>query len=170
MSGDLATDTKASHRGFTLIELLVVIAIIALLSSVVLSALNTARAKSRDAMRISELREIQKALETYYLQNNAYPTTGGGWRGNSPDCYGAYPSLGSASSIPNLSPTYISTIPQEVQPSTGRCFLYRSDGVDYKFLAHQTMESCVSGTCLLQDPARMSQQTSSVYTDGARSW
>jgi len=161
---------RHSSRGFTLIELLVVIAIIALLSSVVLSALNTARAKSRDAMRLSELREVQKALETYYLQNNAYPSTGGGWRGNSAACYGAYPSTGAGASIPNLAPTFIPTIPQEPQPGAGNCFLYRSDGVDYKFLAHQTMETCTAGTCPLQDPVRMSQTTSSVYSDGARTW
>ncbi|MEK7541317.1 MAG: type II secretion system protein, partial [Patescibacteria group bacterium] len=36
--------TRESHRGFTLIELLVVISIISLLSSVVLTNVNSARA------------------------------------------------------------------------------------------------------------------------------
>ncbi|MBP7741689.1 MAG: prepilin-type N-terminal cleavage/methylation domain-containing protein [Candidatus Pacebacteria bacterium] len=161
---------RHSSRGFTLIELLVVIAIIALLSSVVFSALNTARAKSRDAMRLSELREVQKALETYHLQNGAYPSTGGSWRGNSPSCYGAYPSTGVGASIPNLAPAYIPSIPQEPQPTSQQCFLYRSDGTDYKFLTHQTMETCTAGSCPLQDPVRTSQTTSSVYSDGARTW
>ncbi|MDP2593521.1 MAG: prepilin-type N-terminal cleavage/methylation domain-containing protein [bacterium] len=62
-------------RGFTLIELLVVIAIIGLLSSVVLASLNSARAKTRDAKRISEIREIQKALELYYDDHGYYPFT-----------------------------------------------------------------------------------------------
>jgi prepilin-type N-terminal cleavage/methylation domain-containing protein len=51
-----------SRRGFTLIELLVVIAIIGVLSSVVLASLNTARAKARDARRVSDLQEIRNAL------------------------------------------------------------------------------------------------------------
>jgi prepilin-type N-terminal cleavage/methylation domain-containing protein len=52
-------------NGFTLIELLVVISIISLLSSVVLTSVNGARAKARDARRIADLKEMQKALEFY---------------------------------------------------------------------------------------------------------
>jgi prepilin-type N-terminal cleavage/methylation domain-containing protein len=63
----------SSKRGFTLIELLVVIAIIGLLSSVVLASLNTARAKARDARRLSDLQEVQKALELYYDKHLSYP-------------------------------------------------------------------------------------------------
>ena len=46
------------RRGFTLIELLVVIAIIGLLATVVLASLNTARSKSRDARRLSDLKQM----------------------------------------------------------------------------------------------------------------
>lgn len=66
------------QKGFTLIELLVVIAIIGLLASVVLLALNSARSKSRDAKRIADVRQMTSALELYYNDNNAYPTTLGG--------------------------------------------------------------------------------------------
>lgn len=59
--------------GFTLIELLVVIAIIALLSSVVLAALSSARMKSRDARRKSDLQNIRIALELYYDAYGVYP-------------------------------------------------------------------------------------------------
>jgi len=62
-----------AQRGFTLIELLVVIAIIGMLSSVVLASLNSARQKSRHARRLSDLRQIQVALEMYYDDNRKYP-------------------------------------------------------------------------------------------------
>ena len=62
-----------NKKGFTLIELLVVIAIIGVLSTVVLSQLNEARAKTRDARRISDLKNIQIALELYRDANGAYP-------------------------------------------------------------------------------------------------
>ncbi len=61
-----AIHLRNKERGFTLIELLVVIAIIGLLSSVVLSSLNSARTKSRDARRLSDIRQIQTALELYF--------------------------------------------------------------------------------------------------------
>lgn len=69
---------KQNQKGFTLIELLVVIAIIGLLASVVLLALGSARAKSRDAKRVADVRQVVSALELYYNDNNGYPTTMGG--------------------------------------------------------------------------------------------
>lgn len=54
----MQASTSAAARGFTLIELLVVIAIIGLLSSIVLASLNGARAKSRDARRMSDVKQM----------------------------------------------------------------------------------------------------------------
>ncbi len=68
--------TKNRHnrkKGFTLIELLVVISIISLLSSIILSSLTSARAKTRDAARVSDIRQMRNALELYYSTNNSYP-------------------------------------------------------------------------------------------------
>jgi type II secretory pathway pseudopilin PulG len=45
---------------------LVVIAIIGVLASIVLASLNSARRKSRDARRITDIKQIQLALELYY--------------------------------------------------------------------------------------------------------
>jgi len=62
-----------NKKGFTLIELLVVIAIIGLLSTLAVVALGSAREKARDSKRLSDLKQIQTALELYYTDNNAYP-------------------------------------------------------------------------------------------------
>ena len=69
---------KNTKKGFTLIELLVVIAIIGILSSVVLASLSTARQKSRDAKRISDIGQIQLALELFFDANQSYPSTSPG--------------------------------------------------------------------------------------------
>jgi prepilin-type N-terminal cleavage/methylation domain-containing protein len=64
---------KISHKGFSLIELLVVIAIIALLTAIVTSNFATSRSKSRDAKRVSDLAQIQLALELFFDRCNGYP-------------------------------------------------------------------------------------------------
>lgn len=64
---------KRNSKGFTLIELLVVIAIISVLSAVVLSSLNSARKKARDARRVSDMKTMQLALALYYNTNGSYP-------------------------------------------------------------------------------------------------
>jgi prepilin-type N-terminal cleavage/methylation domain-containing protein len=67
-------------KGFTLIELLVVVAIIGILAIVVLNSLSSARARARDSKRLLDIKNIQTALEVYYLSNNVYPI--GGWSGS----------------------------------------------------------------------------------------
>jgi type II secretion system protein G len=62
-------------RGFTLIELLVVIAIIGLLSTLSVVALNNAREKARNARRVADIKQVQTALELFYNDNNAYPSS-----------------------------------------------------------------------------------------------
>lgn len=63
-------------KGFTLIELLVVISIIGLLGSIVLVALKGPTSKTRDAKRVAEIRELQKALLLYFEYHETYPEFG----------------------------------------------------------------------------------------------
>lgn len=103
---------KSNNRGFTLIELLVVIAIIGILSSVVLASLNSARQKGRDARRVSDLKQLQLALELMYdAQSQRYPI-------------GATTAALAAAGSPTFVPTYISTMPAD--PQGGAAYGYQS--------------------------------------------
>lgn len=91
--------------GFTLIELLVVMAIIGILSAVVLTSLNGARAKGRDARRISDIKQIQLALELYYDSTGGYPL-----------------SIGTLTSSVLVTNGYIASLP--VDPSNNNVYHY----------------------------------------------
>ncbi len=64
---------KNKNLGFTLIEILVVVAIIALLSSIALIGLMSAREKSRNVKRLGDMTQMNTALELYNAQNKGYP-------------------------------------------------------------------------------------------------
>ena len=121
-------------KGFTLIELLVVVAIIGLLSSVVISSLNVARANARTTSAIQDLKQLQIALELYHTDHGKYPSTSGRWDG-------LYSCWGNSTKdwIPGLAPTYIPELPRSPNNSTscGNNYIYRSiNGSDYKLIWH----------------------------------
>ena len=98
-------------KGFTLIELLVVVAIIGMLSSVVLSSLNAARANARDARRIQDARQALTALDLYYNVHNSYPLGNSSQNGNG--CTGTSWEQGTCLKVTEdeLVPNYIGSIP-----------------------------------------------------------
>lgn len=96
------------QKGFTLIELLVVISIIGLLASVVLVALNGARAKARDVKRIADLRQVMNALALYYDANGSYPTSVGAL---SPNVNWSNSNDASWTTLQTLLSTYVAKLP-----------------------------------------------------------
>lgn len=138
-----------SEGGFTLIELLVVIAIIGILSSVVLASLNTARERSRDARRGTDLQQIKLANELFYDDNGAY-----------------------ASSTAGLEPDYISNLPDD---PTGTAYSYdtATDGNGYCIgiclegdtAPDNNVPECYDGTGV--DGADISGSVSDTACDGA---
>ncbi|MBP7832868.1 MAG: prepilin-type N-terminal cleavage/methylation domain-containing protein [Candidatus Levybacteria bacterium] len=69
------SEKRKKSQGFTLIELLIVIAVIGVLAAVVITVLNPLEqlAKSRDVGRTNSVSQLGKAIELYFLANNAYP-------------------------------------------------------------------------------------------------
>ncbi|MEK7506706.1 MAG: type II secretion system protein [Patescibacteria group bacterium] len=85
---------RSLKEGFTLVELLVVIGIIAILATILLLQLGTARSKSRDTARIAHINQMRSAAEQYFDDNGTYPK---------------FTDFGTAAN--NFSPKYISPVP-----------------------------------------------------------
>jgi len=123
-----------NKKGFTLIELLVVIAIIGLLSTLAVVALGSARAKARDSKRLSDLKQVQTALELYYTDQGQYPaatTTVTLGTSGSTDCLNAsgWRAAGAACTDP-----YMGLVPND--PGTTNDYTYTSsDGTSYTIAA-----------------------------------
>ncbi len=137
-----------TNRGFTLVELLVVIAIIGMVATLGVGSYQTSLKRARDAQRKADLQQMRSALEMYRADNGVYPLTAT-WQGTCSG-YGSHTTSGAAGYIPNLAPTYIEKLPTDVKneqsylpcssgPST--CYLYYSNGQDYKLLAHCSPEA-----------------------------
>ncbi len=93
---------KQKDSGFTLIEILVVVAIIAFLASVLLVGLNQARIRARDAKRLADMSQLQKAMELYYSNKRGYPTI-------------------TTAGVPSLTSSEIALLPTAPLPADGSC-------------------------------------------------
>lgn len=166
-------------NGFTLIELIVVVGIISILSTLGLSTYNNVQVDARNARRKADLRELKTALETYkFRNNNRYPSTiattcpgatatNMGWCGACTTWNGG--GTYTNNYIPGLAPTYVSNLPHDpregkVNPpicttAANNCYLYRSNGTDYKLLAYCTPE----GTWTSADPFYDSKRTTHAW-------
>ncbi len=102
---DVQALTTAGHKTsrlliFLIVSLILLIPIVGILSSIVLSSLNVAREKGRDARRIADVKQIQLGAELYFDDHSE-----------------AYPQ-----SLDELAPNYLPALP--VDPLTGASYLY----------------------------------------------
>jgi type IV pilus assembly protein PilA len=65
---------KKNQKGFTLIELLIVVAIIAILAAIAIPQFAKYRQKAFNAAAESDLRNTKTGMESYFTDNQAYPT------------------------------------------------------------------------------------------------
>ncbi len=116
-----------SKKAFTLIELLVVIAIIGILATISIVSLTNARAKSRDAKRAGDMKQVQTALELFFNDKGRYPSASE-WDTNQ-----------IFSTSTGATSTYMQIIPSAPTPADGRCtsdqnsisYIPTSDGASY---------------------------------------
>lgn len=174
---------KIFKKGFTLIELMVVVSIISILSAVLYANFSDARAQSRDKARMSELKQVQLALEMYKAQNDTYPTQGCGpatsFAGPGPASASGFSSC--ANYINSLVPDYITELPTDdvFETINNRGYFYRSNGDHYKLMAYDVLESMtmvrgdefarcpvLAGACAAGIPPT----TMAVYSVGAETW
>lgn len=109
-------------NGFTILELLLAIVIMSMLTVMTVRILSSLRMSNRDNRRITDVKEIQSALELYYRDNSTYP-----------------PSLPAGQPLASSSVTYISNVPENPKPvNDGICpidsfYDYSSDenGISY---------------------------------------
>ena len=116
-------------KAFTLIELVIVISIISLLAIMGISSYGSIQQNARNAKRKSDLKEIQKALESFKARNGFYPVTtsspghpsGHKWYAqcNYNDAPNAVVgNMAGDNMIPGLAPVFIPKIPTDPRNST----------------------------------------------------
>lgn len=135
MSAKIKNGFTPIKSGFTLIELLVVISLIGILSTLILANLNSARERSRDVQRKSDLRSVQTALRLYYndvgsfpASNSSYAILGCGSGGTSACSWGSAWTKGTT--------TYMNILPTD--PLSSQSYRYaRIDSDTY------TIEACL---------------------------
>lgn len=128
---------KKTTTGFSLIELLVSIAIIAILTAIITANFTSAKAKSRDAKRVSDIAQLQLALELYFDRCNQYPIVSS-----------ALPSLTDTSCAGGIAfSTYLSRIPTPPTSVSGDVYTYAVNGTpatDYVLRAKLETTSALS--------------------------
>ena len=135
-----------STKGFTLIELLVVIAIIAILSTVVMAGLNSARQKGRDAKRLADVKNVQVALELQTDTCGGYPGTPSGaaaavLSNTNGMILNTAASLNSTACATNFS-THMNRLPTNPTPAA-------TGAADYRYCGAATTPTTGAPTCIV---------------------
>jgi general secretion pathway protein G len=142
--------------GFTLLELLIVVVIVAIVAVLVIPSFTSAPANARDKQRKQDLLSIKSALETYYNDNNYYPSSQAS--AGAPTCVAnASNCLGSV--LTTGGTPYIKAVPADPKHTGSYVYTYAP-----------TPSGCVSGGCTsytltaMLENTKDSQAVNGVYT------
>ena len=150
--------SSIKRHAFTLIELLVVISIIGLMSTIAVVSLNSSRAKSRDTKRIADLKQVRTALESYVIDNGAYPTCG---QACTTYCDCTTVGWGGSFSALEIKPTYMASIPTDpignatygyfyargYKPASNCTWINTNSPTDYIIATNLESPTTISGSC-----------------------
>lgn len=131
-----------NKKGFTLIELLVVIGIIGLLSTLAVVALGSARQKARDSKRLSDIKQVQTALELYFTDNNTYPVANNITLGVDATCL-VGTGFASGTACTSATSTYMGLIPRDPQ-SPSQDYMYHNATATGAYVLNTTLEGAVN--------------------------
>ncbi len=116
-------------KGFTIPELLIVLALFGLLLALGAWSVSSARARVRDAQRVSDVALLRQSLQQYFLQASTYPVSTGvnlGQPGANADRLAGAGFVG----MNDIStPVYLSKIP--VGPGTNEFYRYHGGANGY---------------------------------------
>ncbi len=128
------------QKGFTLIEILIVVAIIAILASVVLVGLGPTQKEGRDSRRISDLSEVQNALELYYNHCGNYPgpasspgNSCGAWSAMTPGSNAYYEDM--KADVTGLTDVGVPQIPEDPTNAGSLVYVYETNSPNSYTLA-----------------------------------
>lgn len=141
--------------GFTIVELLIVIVVIAILAAISIVAYSGVDRRATISAITQDLESVNKAIQLYYVENDAYPSTSNRW-------YGYVGGVRTTDYVPGLVPKYISALPQPKNKSDSLEYIYRSNGSEYKLIVHDNggasgtgfARLCSDVRADLKDPSR----------------
>lgn len=128
--------------GFTILEILIVIAVFGLLATFAALSLSSARARARDAQRVSDVSVLRNALSEYYLQHTTYPASTNvnlGQPGTKTNVFG---STGFTDQGDPAGTTYLSRVP--TGPNVNEYYRYHGGANGYS-LRFQTERDTILG-------------------------
>lgn len=118
-----------TKNAFTILELLIVIAVIGLMLTLALLSLQSARARTRDAQRISDITALRNALSGVWFERSSYPTSGGVDLGKAGTNTTVLSSNGFSDSTEVTGTVYLPRVP--TGPTVNEFYRYKSNGNGY---------------------------------------
>ena len=128
--------------GFTILEILIVIAVFGLLATFGALSLNSARARARDAQRVSDVSVLRNALSEYWLQNSRYPASASVNLGQPGTKTAVFGSSGFTEQVDPASVTYLPRVP--TGPTVNEYYRYHG-GVNGYSIRFQTESDTMLG-------------------------
>ena len=132
------TTTRPPRAGFTMMELVLVLLSLLIIAAIAMPRFGKVQGRTQDSERTADLESVQAALEAYKQDHGSYPAVEG-WRGDAQNYGGS--GYGADGYVPGLVPDYLQELPRDPDPSypgETEGYLYKSNGKDYKLIAHKT--------------------------------